>query len=201
MVAEKIISAYSPVLDSSYYTSSYLRNADLKFDNIKNENGKEIELTESNYSIYIRSKDRNVRKNTFNTLYKGYKGLENTLTSTYNTTVTNDSITSRLRKYNSSIEMYLKPKNIPVKLYNNLIKVVRDNLDTLYPNNSIEPLSKNISRVIDLNVVVFPEPLYPIRPKCSFFSKFKFKLLTALTFFPRQTKYVLYKFLIFVVKF
>ena len=55
--------------------------------------------------------------------------------------------------------------------------------------------------MIDLNVVVLPEPLYPIRPKCSFFSRFKFKLLTARTFFPRHTKYVLYKFFIFVVKF
>ncbi|MBE6157200.1 MAG: oligoendopeptidase F [Firmicutes bacterium] len=129
---EKVISAYSPVLDSSYYTSSYLRNADLKFDNIKDENNKEVELTEANYSIYIRSKDRSVRKDAFNKLYKSYKNLENTLTSTYNTTVTNDSITARLRNYNSSIEMYLKPKNIPITLYDNLIKVVRDNLDTLY---------------------------------------------------------------------
>ena len=129
---EKVISAYSPVLDSSYYTSSYIRNADIKFDTIKNEERKDIELTESNYSIFIRSKDRDVRKDAFKTLYKGYKGLENTLTSTYNTTVTYDSITARLRHYNSSIEMYLKPKNIPVKLYDNLIKVVRDNLDTLF---------------------------------------------------------------------
>ena len=129
---EKVISAYSPVLDSSYYTSSYIRNADIKFNNIKSEDRKDIELTESNYSMFIRSKDRNVRKDAFKTLYKGYKGLKNTLTSTYNTTVTYDSITSRLRHYNSSIEMYLKPKNIPVKLYDNLIKVVRNNLDTLY---------------------------------------------------------------------
>ena len=28
--------------------------------------------------------------------------------------------------------MYLKPKNIPIELYNNLIKVVRNNLDVLY---------------------------------------------------------------------
>ena len=129
---EKVISAYSPVLDSSYYTSSYLRNADLRFDKIKDENNKEVELTESNYSIYIRSKDRNIRHDAFNKLYKEYEGLKNTLTSTYNTTVTNDSITSRLRNYNSSIEMYLKPKNIPIELYDNLIKVVRKNLNTLY---------------------------------------------------------------------
>lgn len=129
---EKVISAYEPVLDASSSTSSYLTNADLEFGTIKNENNEEVEFTEANYSNFIQSKDRKVRKAAFEKLYNTYEKVKNTLTSTYNTTVNNDAITSRIRNYNSSIEMYLKPKNIPVELYNNLIKVVRNNLDKLY---------------------------------------------------------------------
>ena len=129
---EKTLSAYAPVLGASEDASSYLINADLRFGTIKNEEKEEEELTETNYTNFIRSKDRKVRKEAFHKMYTTYKGVENTLTSTYNTAVNYDAITARLRNYNSSIEMYLKPRNIPIELYNNLIQVVRENLHTLY---------------------------------------------------------------------
>ena len=129
---EKVLSAYQPVLSASGSTSAYLTDADLEFGTIENEKGEEIEFNEANYSTFIVSEDRTLRKNAFEKLYNTYGKVKNTLTSTYSTTVNNDSITSRLRNYNSSIEMYLKPKNIPIELYNNLIKVVRNNLDILY---------------------------------------------------------------------
>lgn len=129
---EKVLSAYQPVLSASGSTSAYLTDADLEFGTIENEKGEEIEFNEANYSTLIVSEDRTLRKNAFEKLYNTYGKVKNTLTSTYSTTVNNDSITSRLRNYNSSIEMYLKPKNIPIELYNNLIKVVRNNLDVLY---------------------------------------------------------------------
>ena len=129
---EKVLSAYQPVLSASGSTSAYLTDADLEFGIIENEKKEEIELNEANYSTLIVSEDRTLRKNAFEKLYNTYGKVKNTLTSTYSTTVNNDAITSRLRHYNSSIEMYLKPKNIPIELYNNLIKVVRNNLNVLY---------------------------------------------------------------------
>ena len=129
---EKVLSAYQPVLSASGSTSTYLTDADLEFGTIEDEKGEKIEFNEANYSTFIVSEDRTLRKNAFEKLYNTYGKVKNTLTSTYSTTVNNDSITSRLRNYNSSIEMYLKPKNIPIELYNNLIKVVRNNLDVLY---------------------------------------------------------------------
>ena len=129
---EEAISRYQPVLGASSSTASYLTDADMDFGKIEDENGKEVELNEANYSNFIRSSNRNVRISAFNRLFNTYSKVKNTLTSTYSTTVNNDAITSRLRNYSSSIQMYLKPKNIPIELYNNLIKVVRNNLDTLY---------------------------------------------------------------------
>lgn len=129
---EKTVSLYQPVLNASRETSSYLRNADLQLGYIKDENDNEIELTEANYSLYIENKDRRVREDAFNKIYAAYKSVENTLSSTYAATVNYDSITAKLRKYKSSINMYLDPKKIPVDLYNNLIKTVRDNLGVLY---------------------------------------------------------------------
>lgn len=129
---EKVLSMYQPVLSASGQTSSYLTNADLKLGMIKNEDGNDVFLTEANYSTYIKSPNRDVRKQAFKNLYSAYSGVINTLSSTYSTTVNMDSITAKLRNYDNSISMYLNPNKIPIELYNNLISVVRNNLDTLY---------------------------------------------------------------------
>lgn len=129
---EGILSAYTPVLSGNSETASYLMNADMKFGLIIDENNEKIELTEANYSTFIKSSDRRVRKEAFERLQGTFGEFKNTLSSTYTQTVNYDAISSRLRKYNSSIEMYLKPKMIPVKLYENLIKTVKKNLPILY---------------------------------------------------------------------
>ncbi len=129
---EKVISAYSRVLNSSSDTASYLLNTDTHFESVKDKDGKEHELNESLYSLYIRSDDRILRKNAFENLYKGYKNILNSLTSTYSSVCLCDSTSVKLRGYKSSLEMYLYPKNISTKLYDNLIKTVRNNLDSLY---------------------------------------------------------------------
>ena len=129
---EKALSMYQPVLSASGQISSYLTNADLKLGMIKDEDGNDVSLTEANYSTYIKSPNRDVRKQTFENLYSAYSGVINTLSSTYSTTVNRDSITAKLRNYDNSISMYLNPNKIPIELYNNLINVVRNNLDTLY---------------------------------------------------------------------
>lgn len=129
---EKALSMYQPVLSASGQISSYLTNADLKLGMIKDEDGNDVSLTEANYSTYIKLPNRDVRKQTFENLYSAYSGVINTLSSTYSTTVNRDSITAKLRNYDNSISMYLNPNKIPIELYNNLINVVRNNLDTLY---------------------------------------------------------------------
>ena len=48
------------------------------------------------------------------------------------------------------------------------------------PKREIEPLSNNISLVIDLNVVVLPLPLKPNKPNFSVLSNPRYKLLIAL---------------------
>ena len=129
---EHIISAYSKVLDSSSDTADYLMDTDMKFGNIKDENDKEIELTSSNYSALLYSKNRRVRKDAFINYHKVYGNFKNTLTSTLAATCEALSVSSKLKNYNSSIEVSLFDDYIPVSLYNNLIKVVHDNLPTLY---------------------------------------------------------------------
>ena len=59
---EKVLSLYQPVFSSNSQTASYLTNADLNLGKIKDEDNNEIELTEANYSNYISSANRNIRR-------------------------------------------------------------------------------------------------------------------------------------------
>lgn len=129
---EQVLSAYAPIFCAPSTTASYLTNADLKFADICNEQGKKVPLNEASYHLYIKSMKRDVRKAAFQKIYEGYRGVENALTSTYQATVGYDAITARLRGYGSTIEMYLSPLHIPVKLYKNLMSTVHANLETLY---------------------------------------------------------------------
>ncbi|HIR58738.1 MAG TPA: oligoendopeptidase F [Candidatus Onthousia excrementipullorum] len=129
---EHIITAFSKVLDSSSDTADFLMDTDMRFGNIKDENGKEVELTSSNYSTYLSSKNREVRKAAFINYHKVYGNFKSTLTSTLAATCEALSVSSKLKKYNSSMEASLFNDFIPTKLYDNLIKVVHDNLPSLY---------------------------------------------------------------------
>ncbi len=129
---EHIITAFSKVLDSSSDTADFLMDTDMKFGTIKDEEGMEVELTSSNYSTFLSSKNRDVRKEAFINYHRVYGNFKNTLTSTLASTCEALSVSSKLKKYNSSIEASLFNDFIPTKLYNNLIKVVHDNLPSLY---------------------------------------------------------------------
>ena len=61
-----------------------LTNADMTFDKIEDEDGNEVELTEGNYSSFIRSKNRKVRKEAFKKLFGEYDKLKNTLATYFN---------------------------------------------------------------------------------------------------------------------
>lgn len=131
-VEEKVIAAYNTVLTSASKTADMLMDADMRFGNILDEEGNEVELTQSNYGIYLRSNDRRVRKDAFEKMNQVFGSFKNTLTSTLESTVKCNSTTARLKNFPSSLELSLFKNNIPTTLYHNLISVVHNNLEPLY---------------------------------------------------------------------
>ncbi|GAA0077527.1 oligoendopeptidase F [Clostridium sp. CTA-5] len=129
---EELLALASDCLDAPSDIHNILTNADMSFGKIKNEDGKDVELTEGNYSSFIRSKDREVRKNAFKQLFGEYKKLQNTLATSLTCSIKNFNFNSKVRKYNSAIEASLNPNNIPVEVYKNAVKVIDNNLDSLH---------------------------------------------------------------------
>ncbi len=129
---EELVSIMSKALEANDNTYKILTNSELKFDSIKDEDNNIVELTDTNYATYIRSKDRRVREEAFKSLYKGYEGLKNTITSTYMGSVDGNIAISKIYKFPGVLENKLYNDNIPVKVYDNLVEEVSKGLDNLY---------------------------------------------------------------------
>lgn len=129
---EKILSSISKIVGNSYDTYELFTDCDMSFDKITDEKGGEAELTNSNYSLYIESKNRDVRRSSFNTLYKEYKKYTNTIASLLSTNMKELTTTARISNYNSAIERSLYADNISLDVYNNLINSVHNNINYLH---------------------------------------------------------------------
>ena len=128
---EKILSDVSEILNIPESTYEELDNTDIKFDKVKDENGKKVDLTTSNYSLFLSSKDKNVRKYAFKKEYKYYKEHINTISSLYIGQVKSNAFISKTRKFDSILDMALYDDKVPVSLYENLIKITNNNLKYL----------------------------------------------------------------------
>ena len=129
---EKMLSSFSNLLSNPEDTFATLTDTDLKFGTIKDENNNECEFNESNYSLYIKSKDRRVRKDAFNLLLEKYSEFKNTIASTFSGNVESNIVVSKIKNYDSAINSALFSDNIDTSVYDNLINVVNSNMNVIY---------------------------------------------------------------------
>lgn len=129
---EKMLSNLSKCLSNPEETYEALTDSDFEYDYITDEKGNKVKFNESNYSLFIKSKDRSVRKRAFEMLHNKYKKYIRTITSTYKGEVETNVVLAKIRNYDSAISASLYSDNVSVDIYNNLIKVVNDNMDVLY---------------------------------------------------------------------
>ncbi|MDO5520251.1 MAG: oligoendopeptidase F [bacterium] len=129
---EKLLAEMGEVADASSNIFSMFNNADLKFGKVKNEEGEEVDLTHARYSLFLQSKDRNVRKEAFDAMYTAYENFRNTLAATFSANIKQEVFYAKARKYDSSLKMQLDDGNIDVSVYTNLLEVVHENLPLLH---------------------------------------------------------------------
>ena len=129
---EALLSKASEVFQGASKTFNLLNNADIKFDEITTENGEKVELTNGNYSVYIESKNQDVRKEAFETLYKPYINLKNTFASTLGTEVKGHNFSAAVHNYDSARQAALASNQVPEEVYDALVDVVNEKLPLLH---------------------------------------------------------------------
>ena len=129
--SEELLSNYSKVQGTGLETYQKLTNSDFKFGTLKLD-GKDVELTESNYSLFLQNKDRKTRFEAFKEMYRKYSEFKNTIFSTFKLNMNEKIINAKVRNYPSAIESSLFHDNVDKKLYNNIIDAVHENMDKVY---------------------------------------------------------------------
>lgn len=129
---EELLALASDCLDAPSTIHNMLTNADMTFDEIKDEDGEMVELTEGNYSSFIKSKDRSVRKEAFEKLFGEYKKFENTLAASLTASIKSFNFSANVRKYKSPLEASLAPNDIPLSVYEKAIETIDNNLSSLH---------------------------------------------------------------------
>ena len=129
---ENILSSMQLIAGEPEKIVGIIRNSELQFQTIKDENGNEVKLTNENFMIYLKSRDRRVRKDAFEALYSSYNKYKETLAETLQGHVMVLSNSSKLRGFSSSKEASLFSNRVNTKVYDNLIKVVHDRMNVVY---------------------------------------------------------------------
>ena len=151
---ESILANYGEIFASSENTFSILTNSEFHFEKIHLENGEDKELTDSNYPVYIKDKNENIRKQAFNLMHKKYKEFVNTIAELYLTKVKEDSIDAKIRKYSSSLEKAVEHDDSNLKVYDTLIKAIHNNISINHKFISLKKklLNKKEIHMYDLYV-------------------------------------------------
>jgi oligoendopeptidase F len=128
---EALLAEAGEVMDASSNTFGMLNNADLEFPSIKDEQGKEVEITHGRYIRFLESEDERVRRDAFKAVYKTYGNFKNTFSSTLSGNVKKDNFNAKIRNYESARHAALSANNIPESVYDNLVNTVNENLPLL----------------------------------------------------------------------
>ena len=128
---ERLIAMMGEVAEAPSNIFSALSDADMKFPPVKMPDGTEQELTEGNYSTFIRSDNREVRRQAFHNIMSTYEFYGNTIAGIYGASVKKDQFMAASHHFASAREAAMKPLEIPESVYDNLIETVHEYLPVL----------------------------------------------------------------------
>ncbi len=156
---ERLLAMAQEPLSGADNIFTMLTDVDLDYGTVVNENGEEVKLTHGSYNMFIVSPDRRVRKDAYETFYKAYRGMKNTLNATYSTSVKGDVFQARAHKFEGALEAALHNNGVPVAVYEQLIEAVHEMLPVLKKYLAIRKRVMGVDQLemYDLYVPITPE--------------------------------------------
>jgi oligoendopeptidase F len=156
---ERLLTLGGPVIRGHSETFSQLTNVDMKFGALFNEDGREVPLSQSNYSSFLHKKDRDLRQRAFHQFYQEFDDHKFSLASALASSVRADVFSAKIRNYPSAREASLFWDNIPIAVYDNLVAIVRKNLPVLHEYYDLR------QEVLELHEIHQYDTFVPLVPK------------------------------------
>jgi len=129
---EKLLSAAGEMAQSPYNIFSMFSDADVKFPDAVDAEGKAHPLSQGTFVQCEESEDRSLRKDAYEKLYGVLGNYQNTLAAALNAQAKQLQFFAKARRYDSALHAALDGNNVPVEVYYNLIEAVHQNLDKMH---------------------------------------------------------------------
>ena len=129
---EKLLAAAGEMAQAPQSIYSMLTNADMKFPDALDSQGKAYPVSQGTFVLCQESADRVLRKNAYESLYHGYQAFQNTAAGLLNAQNKKLKFYADAKKYDSAFEAALDSTNVPTSVYLNLIETVHQNLDKMH---------------------------------------------------------------------
>ena len=155
---ETLLSAAGEVFSTPYDAFGMLVNADMKFPDAIDGEGKAHPLSNGRYISLVEKPDRALRKDAFTKLYTEYRAHKNTLAATLKGKVKHNNFNAKARGFDSALHASMHPDNIPVEVFHALVSAVRENLPILH---DYIQLRKEVMKLDPLEMWDIYTPLVP----------------------------------------
>ncbi len=106
--------------------------ADIRWPTISDAEGRQVQLTLSNYAVYRASPDRRVRQETVEKFFGTLRQHQDAFAATLGGQLGLNVFFARARGYETALEAYLDKDNIDTAVYRALISAINDNLAPLH---------------------------------------------------------------------
>ena len=129
---ERLLAMQSEMSGTASKIFQQLLDADLKFGVVKDEKGRQVELSNATFSQLLDSSRRSVRRVAFHQYYEQFQHHENSIAAMLEGSIRKDVYYARARGFDSALSASLFDDNVPQPVYDNLIQSVRRHLPALH---------------------------------------------------------------------
>ncbi|MBE6982538.1 MAG: oligoendopeptidase F family protein, partial [Ruminococcaceae bacterium] len=129
---EKLLAAAGELAQTPDTVYGMFADADLTFADAMDAEGKPHPISQGTFVACQESPDRTLRKNAYESLYKGFADFKNTAAGLLNAQNKSLKFFAEARKYPNAFEASLDNTNVPTSVYLNLIEAVHANLDKMH---------------------------------------------------------------------
>ena len=129
---EKLLAAAGELSQAPDTIYGMFADADIKFADALDGNGNPHTVSQTTFVPIQNSTDRVLRKNAYESLYKGFGDFKNTAAALLNAQNKQLKFFADARRYDSAFEAALNNTNVPTSVYLNLIETVHKHMDKMH---------------------------------------------------------------------
>ncbi len=143
---EELLAPLGELFNTPDQAFSALTDVDMNFGEVEVD-GQMMPLTQSTYTSLLKKEDPNLREKVYHQFYSVFDAHKNTLAALYSGSIRQDLYNARVRHFNSAREAALFADDMPLSVYDNLIKTVRENLGALHDYYELRRKFLNMDRL------------------------------------------------------